>query len=68
MMYPKFLTDFEGKDLRIHNNTGLHHASARAKDKNMPLICAYVHCALESKWHGTSPWRVDSTMEHLRLM
>ena len=64
----KVLHWFRSKDLRFHDNIGLHHASTLAKEKNKPLVCAYVYCAPEFEWHGTSPARVDFTLENLQIM
>lgn len=59
---------FRPKDLRIHDNTGLHHASHLAQESKKPLICIYLHCPAEESWHGTSPARMDFMLEGLRLM
>lgn len=59
---------FRPKDLRIWDNTGLHHASELAKSKKKPLICIYLHCPAEESWHGTSPARMDFMIEGLKLM
>ncbi|KAF2704061.1 Cryptochrome/photolyase FAD-binding domain-containing protein [Pleomassaria siparia CBS 279.74] len=59
---------FRPKDLRIHDNTALHHASTLAQESNSPLICIYQHCPAEESWHGTSPARTDFMLEALRLM
>ncbi|KAF2799219.1 Cryptochrome/photolyase FAD-binding domain-containing protein [Melanomma pulvis-pyrius CBS 109.77] len=59
---------FRPKDLRIHDNTALHHASTLARDSNAPLICIYQHCPAEESWHGTSPARTDFMLEALKLM
>ena len=56
------------KDLRISDNVGLYNASALATDKGKPLVCAYVNCAPEFAWHGTSPARVDFILQNLELM
>ena len=64
----KVLHWFRSKDLRIHDNVGLHHASALATDKSKPLACVYVNCAPEFAWHGTSPARVDFILENLGIM
>jgi deoxyribodipyrimidine photo-lyase len=59
---------FRPKDLRIQDNTALHHASQLAQDSNVPLICVYQHCFAEESWHGTSPARTDFMLETLKLM
>jgi deoxyribodipyrimidine photo-lyase len=59
---------FRPKDLRIHDNTALHHASQLAQECNAPLICVYQHCPAEESWHGTSPARTDFMLEALKLM
>lgn len=63
-----FLHWFRSKDLRIHDNIALHHASALAKEKSRPLVCAYVYCAPEFEWHGTSPARCDFILENLQII
>jgi len=59
---------FRPKDLRIHDNTGLHHASQLAQSSKKPLICIYLHCPAEESWHGTSPARMDFMVEGLKTM
>ena len=59
---------FRSKDLRIHDNKALHHASSLAKQKSKPLICVYVYCPKEFEWHGTSPARSDLIVQTLGLM
>jgi deoxyribodipyrimidine photo-lyase len=59
---------FHPKDLRIQDNTALHHASQLAQGAKKPLVCVYVNCAADESWHGTSPARVDFMYEGLRLM
>ncbi|KAL6246219.1 hypothetical protein RBB50_006454 [Rhinocladiella similis] len=59
---------FRSKDLRIHDNQALHAASTLAKESKAPLICAYVNCPAEFRWHGTSPARTDFICENLGLM
>lgn len=59
---------FRPKDLRIHDNTGLHHASNLAQSSKKPLVCFYLHCPAEESWHGTSPARMDFIIEALKLM
>jgi deoxyribodipyrimidine photo-lyase len=59
---------FRPKDLRIHDNTALHHASHLAQSSKKPLICIYLHCPAEESWHGTSPARMDFMIQGLRLM
>lgn len=59
---------FRPKDLRIHDNTGLHHASHLAHSSKKPLICIYLQCHAEESWHGTSPARMDFIIEGLKLM
>ena len=64
----KVLHWFRSKDLRLSDNVGLHNASALATDQGKPLVCAYVNCAPEFAWHGTSPARVDFILQNLDLM
>ncbi|CAO2657726.1 Nn.00g038520.m01.CDS01 [Neocucurbitaria sp. VM-36] len=59
---------FHPKDLRIQDNTALHHASQLAQSAKKPLICLYVNCAADESWHGTSPARVDFMFEGLKIM
>ncbi|KAL8808037.1 MAG: hypothetical protein Q9182_000315 [Xanthomendoza sp. 2 TL-2023] len=59
---------FRSKDLRIHDNRGLHNASTLAEKEGAPLIGLYVYCAAEFEWHGTSPARCDFILENLSLM
>ncbi|KIW19837.1 hypothetical protein PV08_00412 [Exophiala spinifera] len=59
---------FRSKDLRIHDNNALHAASTLAEEAKAPLICAYINCPAEFRWHGTSPARTDFICENLRLM
>jgi deoxyribodipyrimidine photo-lyase len=59
---------FRPKDLRIQDNTGLHHASQLAQSSKKPLICIYLHCPAEESWHGTSPARMDFMIEGLKTM
>ncbi|KAI4113174.1 MAG: hypothetical protein LQ338_008226, partial [Usnochroma carphineum] len=59
---------FRSKDLRIHDNIGLHHASTLAAERGRPLVGLYVLCAEEFEWHGTSPARTDFIRENLGLM
>ncbi|KAF2202242.1 Cryptochrome/photolyase FAD-binding domain-containing protein [Delitschia confertaspora ATCC 74209] len=64
----KVLHWFRGRDLRIHDNTALHHASLLARSEKKPLICAYLYCPPEESWHGTSPSRLNFMLEGLALM
>lgn len=59
---------FHPKDLRIQDNTALHHASQLAQSSKKPLICVYLNCAADESWHGTSPARVDFMYEGLKIM
>ena len=59
---------FRCKDLRIHDNKGLHRASSLTKKEGKPLIGIYLDCPTEYEWHGTSPARVDFILENVRLM
>ncbi|KAL6151435.1 hypothetical protein ACJBU6_10417 [Exserohilum turcicum] len=59
---------FHPKDLRIQDNTALHHASELAQSATKPLICFYVDCPADESWHGTSPARVDFMCEGLKIM
>ncbi len=64
----KVLHWFRSKDLRLEDNRALHDASKTARDSGVPLICAYLNCGPEFRWHGTSPARVDFIFETLMLM
>ncbi|KAL8861153.1 MAG: hypothetical protein Q9178_002369 [Gyalolechia marmorata] len=59
---------FRSKDLRIHDNIGLHNASLLAEKEGKPLVALYVYCSAEFEWHGTSPARCDFNLENLSLM
>ncbi len=59
---------FRSKDLRIHDNRALYAASQSAKKSKAPLLCVYVNCPAEFRWHGTSPARTDFICENLSLM
>jgi deoxyribodipyrimidine photo-lyase len=59
---------FHPKDLRIQDNTALHHASELAQSKKKPLVCVYINCPADESWHGTSPARVDFMCEGLKIM
>ncbi|KAL8869223.1 MAG: hypothetical protein Q9174_004429 [Haloplaca sp. 1 TL-2023] len=59
---------FRSKDLRIHDNIGLHSAVSLAEKEKKPLVGLYVYCAAEFEWHGTSPARCDFILENLALM
>jgi len=59
---------FRSKDLRIHDNIGFHNASLLAREKSKPLICVYIYCPEEFKWHGTSPARSDLIVRTLGLV
>lgn len=64
----KVLHWFRSKDLRIHDNRALNAASTLAAESKSALICAYVNCPAEFRWHGTSPARTDFIFENLRLI
>jgi deoxyribodipyrimidine photo-lyase len=59
---------FHPKDLRIQDNTALHHASELAQNSKKPLVCVYINCPADESWHGTSPARVDFMCEGLKIM
>tara|TARA_R110002003_G_scaffold122_1_gene11031 strand:- start:42187 stop:43692 length:1506 start_codon:yes stop_codon:yes gene_type:complete len=59
---------FHPKDLRIQDNTALHHASELAQSSKRPLVCVYINCPADESWHGTSPARVDFMCEGLKIM
>lgn len=59
---------FHPKDLRIQDNTALHHASQLAQSAKKPLICLYINCPADESWHGTSPARVDFMFEGLKIL
>ena len=59
---------FRPKDLRIQDNTALHHASELAQSAKKALLCFYINCPADESWHGTSPARVDFMCEGLKMM
>ena len=59
---------FRSKDLRMHDNTALHHASQLAQRAGKPLLAVYLDCPAELAWHGTSPARVDFLLEGVRVL
>lgn len=56
------------KDMRIQDNTALHHASELAQSSKKPLVGLYLHCAADESWHGTSPARMDFMCEGLAIV
>jgi deoxyribodipyrimidine photo-lyase len=56
------------KDMRIQDNTALHHASELAQSSKKPLVGLYLHCAADESWHGTSPARMDFMCEGLAII
>ncbi|KAL8243749.1 hypothetical protein R6Q59_010007 [Mikania micrantha] len=59
---------FRSQDLRIEDNRALYEASELAKDSKKPLLCVYLNCPAELKWHGDSPARADFVVETLSIM
>lgn len=59
---------FRSKDLRMHDNRGLHAASTKAKEGKKNLMGLYVYSPKDMEWHGTSPARIDFILESLRLL
>lgn len=60
---------FRSKDLRMHDNKGLHAASQKAQEgKSSSLLGLYVYSPKDMEWHGTSPARIDFLLESLRLL
>lgn len=64
----KILHWFRSKDLRVHDNRALNAASTFAKESKNLLVCAYLNCPAEFRWHGTSPARTNFIFENLQLM
>lgn len=64
----KVLHWFRSKDLRIEDNKALHDASELAKETGKPLVCCYVNCQAEYRWHGTSPARIDFILDTLSIV
>ena len=59
---------FRSKDLRMHDNKGLHAASTKAQDGSGSLLGLYVYSPKDMEWHGTSPARIDFILESLKLL
>lgn len=59
---------FRSKDLRMHDNRGLHAAGAKAKEGGGSLIAMYLHSPKDLEWHGTSPARTDFILQSLSLL
>ncbi|KAI9731536.1 MAG: hypothetical protein M1834_004656 [Cirrosporium novae-zelandiae] len=55
-------------DLRIQDNTALHMAAEKAKEKDVPLICLYLVSPQDFEAHLTSPARVDFILRSLEVL
>ncbi|KAI9773125.1 MAG: hypothetical protein M1840_008246 [Geoglossum simile] len=55
-------------DLRIHDNTALHHAAEIARKSDAPLICLYIVSPQDFQAHLTSPARVDFILRTLETL
>lgn len=55
-------------DLRIHDNTALHHASNLALKSKRPLIALFIFSHEDLEAHLTSPARVDFIIRTLRIL
>jgi deoxyribodipyrimidine photo-lyase len=55
-------------DLRLHDNTALHHAAEMARKSDVPLICLYVVSPQDFQAHLTSPARVDFILRTLETL
>ena len=59
---------FRSKDLRMHDNKGLHAASKKAKEGKGHTLCLYVFSPKDMDWHGTSPARTDFILQSMQLL
>ncbi|TKA68594.1 hypothetical protein B0A49_10247 [Cryomyces minteri] len=56
------------RDLRLHDNRALSLASAKAKEKGVPLICTFIVSPQDYQAHYTSPARVDFELRTLAII
>ena len=56
------------QDLRIADNKALSVASAKAQEKQVPLICLYIVSPQDFEAHITSAVRVDFTLRSLQVL
>ncbi|TKA69485.1 hypothetical protein B0A49_10073 [Cryomyces minteri] len=56
------------RDLRLHDNRALSLASAKAKEKGVPLICMFIVSPQDYQAHYTSPARVDFELRTLAII
>ncbi|TPX14737.1 uncharacterized protein E0L32_005132 [Thyridium curvatum] len=59
---------FRSKELRAEDNRALMAASRKSKEASAPLVTCFLFSPKDMEWHGTSPVRVDFTLETLRLL
>ncbi|KAI0022113.1 DNA photolyase, FAD-binding/Cryptochrome [Xylariomycetidae sp. FL0641] len=59
---------FRSKDLRAHDNRGLHAASQKAREGRGRLLTCFLWAPADLQWHGTSPARVDFVLASLRAL
>ena len=55
-------------DLRTRDNTALHKAGEKAKEKGVPLICIYLVSPEDFQAHFTAPVRVDFVLRTLKVL
>lgn len=55
-------------DLRLTDNKALHHASLKAKENGVPLICLHILSPQDYKAHMTSAVRVDFVLRTLEVL
>ncbi|KAK5110662.1 hypothetical protein LTR62_005702 [Meristemomyces frigidus] len=56
------------RDLRQSDNRALSQASAKARSKNVPLICMFIISPQDYQAHLTSPARVDFELRTLEVL
>lgn len=59
---------FRSKDIREHDNRGLHAAAQKAKEGSGSLITMYLFSPKDLEWHGTSAPRTDFILESLQKL
>lgn len=59
---------FRSKDIREHDNRGLHAAAQKAKEVSGSLITMYLFSPKDMEWHGTSAPRTDFILESLQKL
>ncbi|KAM0718185.1 hypothetical protein Q7P37_006517 [Cladosporium fusiforme] len=59
---------FRSKDIREHDNRGLHAAAQKAKEGSGSLITMYLFSPKDMEWHGTSAPRTDFILESLKKL